>query len=144
MEETIYYKSAPENVPDVKSLLLDYLLKGSPATFSSTNNESQCMAGCNRSIDDLLMLSNHYFPGTSIKEMLLALCEVKREVNVMDKTIIVFVCGDIHKPVVHGRLLDGLSLYDHARHKEIFYKPHLEYNTTKSQWPNMKTLAEMI
>lgn len=142
---TIYYKEAPENPESLKVLLKDFFEKGSPETLWSDTNEFQCYENRHRSPDDLLLLANHYFPGTTIKEIICAYKSINFEYNKIGKTLCISYCGDIEKPRLrkrlediedfkHNKLSGGLVLLDGYYSKDL---------KQKSQW-TLGELAEMI
>lgn len=139
---TIYYKEAPENPESLKVLLKDYFEKGSPATYWSDNNELQCDKYRNRSIDDLILLANHYFPESTCKDVLNVYVELTKEIqlNNPNKCYVFFVCGNVNRPVllkqIYGVEGDGVC-------NLILHKSHMERSTPMSDY-TMKSLKELI
>lgn len=110
-QETIYFLDAPKNPSALKEVLLDYVSKNSPETFYN-NGEKQCNRGRRRSLDDLLMLSNHYFPESTIKDLLNALKQINIDLKEKDQSIIVLLCSDINRFVLYNSLIQGRSYVD--------------------------------
>jgi len=141
---TIYYKEAPENPESLKVILKDYFEKKSPATYWSDTDELQCFSYKHRSPDDLLLLANHYFPGTTIKEMINTYKSINNEYNKNGETLVLSYCGDIHKPRLRKHLED-ISEGNERLSKGLvltsgYYKPDFK---EESQW-TLGELAEMI
>jgi len=138
---TIYYKEAPENPESLKVILKDYFDKGSPATYWSDTNEEQCGGHRHRSPDDLLLLANHYFPGSTIKEMMNAYKSISDDYNKSkNKTLLFCYCSTIKKSRLYYGLLDK---GEYSTVKGIIYKDYIEHSGGESQW-SFKELAEMI
>jgi len=138
---TIYYKEAPENPESLKVLLKDYFDKGSRATYWSDTNEEQCGKYKHRSPDDLLLLANHYFPGTTIKEMMNAYRSISDDYNESSrKTLLFCYCPTIGKIRLYCGLL---NIGDYDTIKGIVYKDYINNGGGESQW-SFKELAEMI
>ena len=108
---TIYYKEAPEKIDSIASLLIDYLGKCSPATYWEDNNEIQCNHSKNRSLDDLILLCNHYFPGTEIKDLLRGVIEANELLDSRNMCIPLYTCGNIDRPVLHNSLYNGRTYH---------------------------------
>ena len=72
----------------IKVILKDYFDKNSPATYWSDTDELQCFSYKHRSPDDLLLLANHYFPGTTIKEIMNAYKSINNEYNKNGETLV--------------------------------------------------------
>lgn len=138
---TIYYKEAPENPESLKVLLKDYFDKGSRATYWSDTNELQCDSNRHRSPDDLLLLANHYFPDTTIKEMMNAYKSISDDYKKnKNKTLLFCYCSTIKKPRLYYGLLDK---DEYSTIKGIIYKDCIDNSGGGSQW-SFKELAEMI
>jgi len=134
---TIYYKEAPENPESLKVLLKDYFDKGSPATYWSDDKTIQCNPYRQRSPDDLLMLANHYFPETTIKEVMNTYKSISDNMN--GSQLLFAYCPTIKRQ----RLIN--STYrrnEYPTTKGIFYSDSIN-TETESQWTT-KELAEMI
>ena len=95
---TIYYKEAPENPESLEVIIKDYFEKESPETYWSDTNELQCDRYKHRSPDDLLLLANHYFPETSIKDLMNAYKSINDEFRKDGRTMIFSFCPDMDKP----------------------------------------------
>ena len=138
---TIYYKEAPENPESLKVILKDYFEKESPATYWMDTNKPQCSACRNRSIDDLILLANHYFPGSTCKDVLNAYIEITKELREANSnaSCIFFKCNDIDRPVMMK------DKYYHPTHVDnyILYSPHLDHGSNKSEY-TMSMLKEII
>jgi len=76
---TIYFKEAKESYDSIMDMLIHYFELNNPATFWKDNNEEQCDGYRNRSVDDLLLLANNYFPETSHKTILKAISDINKE-----------------------------------------------------------------
>jgi len=138
---TIYYKEAPENPESLKVLLKDYFEKHSPATYWLDTDEVQCSPNRHRSPDDLLLLANHYFPGTTIKEMMNIYKSISDDYNKSsNKTLLFCYCSTIKKPRLYYRLLNK---DEYGVVNGIIYKDYIEHSGGESQW-SFKELAEMI
>jgi len=135
---TIFYTEAPKDPKSLKILLKDYLDKRSPKTYWSDNSEEQCISGRNRSIDDLILLANHYFPGSTIKDVLNAYVEIHKDINTGITSILFFVCGDIQKPVLMNYLICISS-----RLKGILYKHHIDNSSNDSEY-TMRQMEALI
>lgn len=96
MNRTIYFETDTE-FKTLNDLIRTYFIEGQPATYYSDTKELQCRRGCRRSFDDMLMLANHYFPGTDIK----TLCKAfKRNAVLNGESFITIIwCPDIEKTV---------------------------------------------
>lgn len=142
---TIYYKEAPKNPESLKVILKDYFEKKSPATYWSDTDELQCDRDRHRSPDDLLLLSNHYFPGMTIKEMINTYKSINDDYNKIGKTLVLSYCGDIHKP----RLRKALQYIEDFNDKPLsggLVLTNGYFSSTlkeQSQW-TLGELAEMI
>lgn len=85
---------------DLEDLLLTYYRKGNPTTYySNTEHEIQCTANRNRSFDDLLLLAKHYFPDTTIKDVVKVYYEFNKK-NKEGYGFLVMYCPNIEKPVI--------------------------------------------
>ena len=137
---TIYYKEAPEKVESLYDLLLDYFNKKSPQTFDSKTNELQCAAARNRSVDDLMLLANHYFPGTDIKTLMKTYLEISKNMNKeYCWRLCFFVCHTINKPV----LLIELYSLNVLLINDLLYGPHLNDKSKSSKYTLME-LKEIL
>jgi len=96
--QTIYFKESKPKYDSLKELLRHYFELKNPATFFSGNHKYQCDAGRHRSIDDLLLLCNHYFPDTTIEQMMGAMLDWDNELQ-KEKGIqlIISVCSTIQR-----------------------------------------------
>ncbi len=129
---TIYYKEAPENVDSIASLLIDYLKRESPKTFWADNDELQCIENRNRSLDDLILLCNHYFPGTEIKDLLRGVIEANELLDSRNMCIPLYACSGIGRPVIHKKIfnsdsfskvpVDGFESAEYSRNSEFNIK----------------------
>ena len=142
---TIYYKEAPENPESLEVILKDYFEKKSPATFWSDDDELQCLEYKHRSPDDLLLLANHYFPGTTIKEIMNAYKSINKEYLKNGLTLVLSYCGDINKPRLRKQLhnmnnFDIHTLVGGFILTTSYYSPNLK---ELSQW-TLGELADMI
>lgn len=142
---TIYYKEAPENPESLKVILKDYFEKKSPATYWSDTDELQCYHNKHRSPDDLLLLANHYFQGTTIKEVINAYKSINVDYNKTYRTLVLSYCGDIQKPRLRKELqymenFIGKTLSGGFILTDGYYSPNLK---EKSQW-TLGELTEMI
>ena len=140
---TIYYKEAPEFPENLGVILKDYFEKGSPVTYWSDTNEMQCSSYRHRSPDDLLFLANHYFPGTTIKEMMNAYKKINEDYIGRGRTLMFSFCSDMNKPRLRKRLELQESMI-HSLEKNLVLTSS-DYSLTKgnSQWC-LKELADMI
>ena len=138
---TIYYKKAPENPESLKVLLKHYFDETHPATYWTDSNKPQCRGGCNRSIDDLILLANHYFPGSTCKDVLSAYIEITKELREENSnaSCIFFVCRDINRPVMMSDKYYHLPAVDNY----ILYSPHLDYASNESEY-TMNMLKKII
>lgn len=139
---TIYYKEAPENPESLKVILKDYFEKNSPATYWSDNNGFQCDKYRNRSIDDLILLANHYFPGSTCKDVLNVYVELTKEIqlNNPNKYYVFFVCGNVNRPVLLKQVyeVEGDWTYN-----LILHKSHMEAESPNSEY-TMKSLKGLL
>ena len=140
---TIYYKEAPKNPESLKVILKDYFENKSPETFWSDTDELQCPRYKHRSPDDLLLLANHYFPGTTIKEMMNTYRSISDDKIVDNGDCLLFCyCSTIKKVrLFSGRLRSG----GYPAIKGIILKEYIDtdHDGGDSQW-TFKELAEMI
>ena len=138
---TIYYKEAPENPESLKVLLKHYFDETHPETYWTDSGKIQCRDGCNRSIDDLILLANHYFPGSTCKDVLNAYIEITKELREANSnaSCIFFKCNDIDRPVMMSDKYYHLPNVDNY----ILYIPHLDYKSEKSEY-TMRMLKEII
>lgn len=141
---TIYYKEAPENPESLKVLLKDYFDKGSPATYWADSNEFQCGEYRNRSIDDLILLANHYFSGSTCKDVLNAYVELTEDIKLIyeEKRYVFFVCGTINKPVLSKgiyREVDKRYPIDNL----ILYSNHMDAQCKNSDY-TIKSMKELL
>lgn len=95
--QTIYYKEAPKNPESLKELLKHYFNLHAPCTYWSDTDELQCDSSRNRSIEDYLLLSNYYFPGTSIKDMMKAFLEFNKDLCETKQKLIFDKCSTIQR-----------------------------------------------
>lgn len=138
---TIYYKEAPENPESLKVILKDYFEKKSPATYWSDTDELQRYLNKHRSPDDLLLLANHYFPGTTIKEMMNTYRSISDDYNKSkNKTMLFCYCSTIKRPRLYYGLLDK---DEYSTIKGIVYADSINIERGLSEW-SFKELAEMI
>lgn len=138
---TIYYKEAPENPESLKVILKDYFEKKSPATYWSDTNEYQCDGNRHRSPDDLLLLANHYFPGTTIKEMMNAYKSISDDYNKSsNKTLLFCYCPTMRKPRLYSGLLNK---GEYSTVKGLIYADCMHIERGLSQW-TLGELAAMI
>lgn len=138
---TIYYTEAPKDPESLKVILKDYFDKGSPATYWSDTNENQCGSKRHRSPDDLLLLANHYFPGSTIKEMMNAYKSISDDMGEEDGSTLLFCyCSTIKKiRLYYGKLKAG----EYLGVKGIIYRDYIDHSGGDSKW-SFSELAEMI
>lgn len=138
---TIYYKEAPENPESLKVIIKDYFEKVSPATYWSDTNELQCGGNRHRSPDDLLLLENHYFPGTTIKEMINIYKSISDDLIKSSEECLLFCyCSTIKRIKLPSfKLKTG----EYETVKGIIFKDYIDHDGGDSQW-TFKELAEMI
>lgn len=138
MNETIYCKELPENPECLKMMLKTYFELECPKTYYSNTDFLQCDSGRSRSVDDLLLLSNHYFPGTTIQQMMAAYREINEEYNKENEEIIFSVCSTIERIKLNN------NKFNKGDYKTVnmIYINGLDNVAEKSQW-TMRELAEM-
>ena len=140
---TIYYKEAPENPESLKVLLKHYFDETHPATYWSDSGKIQCRDGCNRSIDDLILLANHYFPGSTCKDVLNVYVELTKELQLTNKDghFCFFHCGDIKRPVLLNRIYTPDDKYPICN--LILYQNHIDLKCLNSEH-TLKSMKELL
>ena len=105
VKPVLYYETEIESPESIYAVLRDYLiLKGAPRTYTDKELLNlQCASGKNRSIDDLILIVNRFFPDAEVKDVMKALLELY-EVQKADPkwhgSLLLYRCGDILKPVI--------------------------------------------
>lgn len=89
-----------EEFTDPKEYILNYITIGAPATFYNTG-EMQCRSGRNRSFLDLYFLTKAKFPEITLQEFAKIFLELHEVPYGNRFKIMVYVCGDIQKPVLY-------------------------------------------
>jgi hypothetical protein len=138
MEKTIYCKQLPKKTESLKEMLLLYFNQSSPETFWSDYHTKQCDARRSRSVDDLLLLSNHYFPGTTIQQMMAAYREINETFLKNNATLIFSVCSTIKRIKLNP---NKYPVNDYPTINMVYAKG-LDSKAELSQW-TMRELAEM-
>ena len=140
---TIYYKEAPENPESLKVILKDYFEKESPVTYWMDTNNPQCSACRNRSIDDLILLANHYFPGSTCKDVLNVYVELTKELQLTNKDghFCFFHCCDIKRPVLLNRIYTPDDKYTICN--LILYQKHIDLKCLNSEY-TIKSMKELL
>ena len=105
VKPVLFYETEIESPDSIYTVLRDYLiLKGAPRTYTDKELLNlQCASGKNRSIDDLIMIVNRFFPDAEVKDVmkaLLELYEVQKEDPKWHGSLLLYRCGDIMKPVI--------------------------------------------
>ena len=140
---TIYYKEAPENPENLGVILKDYFEKISPATYWADTNEVQCDEYRHRSPDDLLLLANHYFPGTTIKEMMNVYKKINEDYMERGRTLMFSFCPNMNKPRLRKRLESLESLMVELEKNLVYTSSDYSFRKGNSQWC-LRELANMI
>lgn len=105
VKPVLYYDHEIESPESIYAVLRDYLIfKGAPRTyFDKERLNLQCLSGKNRSIDDLILIVNRFFPDAEVKDVMKALLELY-EVQKADPkwhgSLLLYRCSDIMKPVI--------------------------------------------
>jgi len=139
---TIYYKEAPENPESLKVLLKDYFDKQSPITYWSDTKSQQCDNHRDRSVDDMLLLANRYFPGTTIKEMMNAYVSINEDLAKDGNCMIIATCSTIQR-VKFCKNIFELKSYGNYLTNGILYNLELDNSTILSEW-SMRDLEKIL
>lgn len=142
MENTIYIQGEKQKFESIDEFLDYYISRSSPATYWSDTYEIQCEANRNRSIDDLMLLVNHYFPDTEVKELIRALQRVGNSKKHKDKCVFILICPTISKPVVYREFVSTFNLSENPEYKGLF-SSFLVNRTTSNSIYTYEQLIEM-
>lgn len=120
--EKIYFKKGNE-AKDLKELMI-FLFEDGGYSVETYHNENftniQCYSGSRRSFEDLLAISNTYYPNTTEEQLMKVLIDIE---------IKFYHCGDIKKVVFHyyGNYLIALNCFEnmvlHGSIRDDTYSP---------------------
>lgn len=129
--QTIWFKKAKKSYVDLKEMLIHYFILHNPETYwvDENGNETsnlQCDKNRSRSLEDLMMLSNHYFPGTTIEQMMKAFYDYDQELAKHNRTLYFGICytigrirlnhEDLNRNASSNYMMHMISLRDEDRH----------------------------
>jgi len=136
---TIYFKKAKKEYQSLRELI-EHFHSLSPTTYWADNNSHQCPRNRNRSIDDLLMMCNNYFPGTTVKDILTV---IKAMSNGSEEFYYYFfVCDNIGKPVLDKSAVKK-SWYSRWIVDDIIYRDSLGRECRNSEY-TLDQLKEIL
>jgi hypothetical protein len=141
MERTIYFQGEKQAFNSLDELMEYYLSKNSPATYWVDNDEIQCEAGKNRSIDDLMLMCNHYLPNTEVKELILALQRIGNEKKKYGLCVLILICPGIKKTVVYHGFPSASNISDSYPNFKHLFSGRIEGRSTEN---SMYTYQELI
>jgi len=138
---TIYFKKAKKEGYQSLKEMLQHFHSIAATTYWSDNNACQCYRNRNRSIDDLILLANHYFPGSTAKDVLVAFKELSDENK--NEYYQFFVCGDIKKPVLNKYMSYKYNLAHFVSSNYILYKDHMKRQCENSEY-TLSSMNELL
>lgn len=126
---TIYFKKAKKKYESLRELI-EHFYSLSPTTYWADNHSHQCARNRNRSIDDLLLMCNNYFPGTTVKDILTVIKAMTNDSQ--ENHYYFFVCNNICKPVLDKHPIK--KPYASWMTGDIFYKYSFGNNCKGSEY----------
>jgi len=135
LSRLVPYKGS-EEITDPIEYILNYINIGAPSTFYN-DGELQCRSGRNRSFLDLYFLTKAKFPEITLSEFAKIFLELHEVPYGNRFKIIVYVCGNIQKPVLYM----GYSIYGGAL--SISTVEHMEKYLFRSTYTDI-TIAQIF
>lgn len=137
----IYFKKAKKEGYQSLKEMLQHFHSISATTYWSDTNTCQCYRNRNRSIDDLILLANHYFPGSTAKDVLVAFKELSDENK--NEYYMFFVCGDIQKPVLNKHMSYKYNPSHYNSKDCLLYKDQMKRQCPNSEY-TLQSMNELL